>query len=230
MNASASAHGSTRSEPHTRTAATPTPAATGTKHPEARRHSRIMGTLRVLLPLAAVAIASFTLAWPGVYDEPRKVALHFAETSSTDAETPGMANIRYAGTDAENRSFFVTADRATQDPARPDLIDMVEIHADMTLDNGAWMSVAASHGRYDRARQTLRLAGPVDIFSDLGYELHAEVAHIDLGNRIAVSDAPVQGHGPFGTLRADRFRIMDGGRRLLFDDNVRMTIRPYGDG
>lgn len=227
MNASASTHGPTRSEPHVRMAVTPTPVTTGTKHLRARR-SRIIDTLKVLLPLVAVAIASLTLAWPGVYDEPRKIVLNFVETSSTDAETPGMANARYVGMDANNRSFFVTADKATQDPARPDLIDMVEIHADMTLDNGAWMSVAASRGRYDRTRQTLRLAGPVDIFSDFGYEFHAEIVHIDLGNRVAVSDAPVQGHGPFGTLRADRFRIMDGGRRLLFDDNVRMTIRPYG--
>lgn len=227
MNASASTHGSTRSEPHARTAVTSAPAITETKHLGARR-SRTIDTLRVFLPLVAVAIASLTLAWPGVYDEPRKIALDFVETSSTDAETPSMVNIRYVGMNANDRSFFVTAGKATQDPARPDLIDMVDIHADMTLDNGAWMSVAASRGRYDHTRQTLRLAGPVDIFSDLGYEFHAEIVHIDLENRVAVSDVPVQGHGPFGTLRADRFRIMDGGRRLLFDDNVRMTIRPYG--
>ena len=229
MNASTSTHGPARSELHARTAATPTPATTGTRHLGARR-SRIVNTFGVLLPLVAVAIASLTLAWPGVYDEPRKVALNFVETSSTDAETPGMANVRYVGMDANDRSFFVTAGKAIHDPSRPDVIDMVEIHADMTLDNGAWMSVAASRGRYDHARQTLRLAGPVDIFSDLGYEFHVEIAHIDLGNRTVVSDAPVQGHGPFGTLHADRFRIMDGGRRLMFDDNVRMTIRPYGDG
>ncbi len=226
---SVSARGPTRPESHVRTATALMPAITGTERFGAL-HSRIVGTLKVLLPLVAAAIAGFTLAWPGVYNEPRGIALTFSETSSTDAVTPSMINARYVGMDADNRSFFVTADKATQDPARPDLIDMVDIHADMTLDNGVWMSVAASRGRYDRAHQTLQLAGPIDIFSDLGYEFHAETAHIDLRNKIAASDATVQGHGRFGTLRADRFRIMDQGRRLLFDDNVRMTIRPHGDG
>ena len=76
MNASASTHGSTRSEPHARTAVTSAPAITETKHLGARR-SRTIDTLRVFLPLVAVAIASLTLAWPGVYDEPQKIALDF---------------------------------------------------------------------------------------------------------------------------------------------------------
>ncbi len=229
MNTSVPARGPTRSEPHARTNAASIPAIAGTARFGARRN-RIVSALKVLLPLVAAAIAGFTFAWPGAYDDSPKIALTFAETSSTDAVTPSMANARYVGMDADNRSFFVTADKATQDPTRPELIDMVEIRADMTLDNGVWMSVAASRGRYDHARETLQLAGPIDIFSNLGYEFHAETARVDLRNKIAASDAPVQGHGPFGTLRADRFRVMDRGRRLLFDDNVRMIVRPHGDG
>ena len=141
-----------------------------------------------------------------------------------------MANARYVGTDANNRPFLVTADEALQDPSKPDLIDMVALQADMTLDNGVWMSVMASGGRYDRARQTLYLAGPVHIFSDVGYEFHTNSARIDLQNNIAESDEPVKGHGPFGTLSADSFRVIDQGQRLLFRQNVRMVIQPHGGG
>ena len=226
---SVSTRGPTRSEPHARMSTTLTSAIAETGRFGAH-HSSIVNTLKVFLPLVATAIVGLTLAWPGAYDDSREITLTFAETDSTDAMTPSMSNARYVGMDVDNRPFFVTADKATQDPTRPELIDMIEIHADMTLDNGVWMSVAASRGRYDHAHQTLQLAGLIDIFSDLGYEFHAETAHIDLRNRTAASDAPIQGHGPFGTLRADRFRVMDRGRRLLFDDNVRMIIRPHGDG
>ncbi len=229
MSASLSARGPTRSERHARTAAAFAPVAAGTRRFGAR-HTRFVGAMKVFLPLVAAVIAGLLLAWPGVHEGPREIVLPFAETGATDAETPGMANARYIGTDADDRPFLVTANRAVQDPARPDLIDLVALQADMTLDNGAWMSVMASHGRYDRARQILRLVGTVSIFSDAGYEFHAETALIDLRNKLAESHAPVEGHGPFGTLRADRFRVVDRGRRLLFDDNVRMTIRPHGDG
>ena len=186
--------------------------------------------MKVLLPLTAAAIAGLILAWPGAYEDPQEIALTFAETNSTDAETPGMANARYVGTDANNRPFLVTADEALQDPGKPDLINMVALQADMTLDNGVWMSVMASSGRYDRAQKTLQLAGPVNIFSDAGYEFHAQSARIDLQNNIAESDEPVQGHGPFGTLSADSFRVIDQGQRLLFRKNVRMIIRSHEDG
>ncbi len=218
-----------RSERHARTAAALTPSTTGTRRLGAF-YSRFVGTMKIVLPLSAAAIAGLILAWPAAHDDPQEIALTFAETNSTEAETPGMANARYVGTDANNRPFLVTANQATQEPGSPDLIEMVALQADMTLDNGVWMSVMASSGRYNRARQTLQLAGPVNIFSDIGYEFHAETAHIDLQNSIAESDAPVQGHGPFGTLHADSFRVVDQGKRLLFRDNVRMTIRPHDDG
>lgn len=229
MNTPVSTRGLVRSERHARTAAALVPSITGTRRFGAR-YSRFVGTMKVLLPLTAAAIAGLILAWPGVHDEPQEIALTFAETNSTDAETPGMANARYVGTDANNRPFLVTADEALQDPGKPDLVDLVALQADMTLDNGVWMSVMASSGQYDRAQQTLQLAGPVNIFSDAGYEFHTESARIDLQNNIAESDQPVRGHGPFGTLSADSFRVIDQGQRLLFRKNVRMIIRPFGDG
>ena len=229
MNTPVSTRGLVRSERHARTAAALVPSITGTRRFGAR-YSRFVGTMKVLLPLTAAAIAGLILAWPGVHDEPQEIALTFAETNSTDAETPGMANARYVGTDANNRPFLVTADEALQDPGKPDLVDLVALQADMTLDNGVWMSIMASSGQYDRAQQTLQLAGPVNIFSDAGYEFHTESARIDLQNNIAESDQPVRGHGPFGTLSADSFRVIDQGQRLLFRKNVRMIIRPFGDG
>ena len=78
--------------------------------------------------------------------------------------------------------------------------------------------------------RTLQLDGPINIFSDVGYEFHAETARVDLERSTAESDKPVHGHGPFGTLSADSFRLVDQGKRLLFKNNVRMTIRPQGDG
>ena len=229
MSTPVSPRGQARSERHARTAAALAPSIAGTPS-FGPRYSRFVGTMKVLLPLTAAAIAGLILAWPGAYEDPQEIALTFAETNSTDAETPGMANARYVGTDANNRPFLVTADEALQDPGKPDLINMVALQADMTLDNGVWMSVMASSGRYDRAQKTLQLAGPVNIFSDAGYEFHTQSARIDLQNNIAESDEPVQGHGPFGTLSADSFRVIDQGQRLLFRKNVRMIIRSHEDG
>ena len=229
MSTPISSRGLIQSERHARTAAALAPSVAGTRR-FGTRYSRFVGTMKVVLPVTAAAIAALLLAWPAAYDDHQEFALTFANTNSTDVETLGMANARYVGTDANNRPFFVTADEALQNSSKPDLIDMVALQADMAFDNGVWMSVLASSGRYDRSRQTLHLAGPVNIFSDLGYEFHAESAHIDLQNNIAQSNEPVRGHGPLGTLSADSFRVDDQGQRLLFRKNVRMVIRSHEDG
>ena len=93
------------------------------------------------------------------------------------------------------------------------------------MEDGAWLTVIASGGVYHQGRQTLRLDGPVNIFSDLGYEFHAETAMIDLAAGGAKSDRPVYGQGPFGSVRADRMDVQQHGQRLLFDGNVTMIIR-----
>ena len=222
-------HGIARSERRARTAAALTPSIVGTRRLGAF-YSRFVGTMKVILPLVAAAITGLILAWPPAHDDTHEIALTFTKTNSSEAETPGMANARYVGTDANNRPFLVTASQATQEPSNPDLIGMSALQADMTLDNGVWMSVVASSGRYDRARQTLQLSGLVNIFSDIGYEFHTEAVNIDLQNSVAESDAPVQGHGPFGILRADSFTFINPDKRLLFHDYVRMTIRPNRDG
>lgn len=230
MSDATSPGGLARSERHARTAAALAPTLSGPRKFGAH-YSRFVGTMKVVLPLAAAAIATLVLAWPGQEeDDPREIALTFAQSRSTEEGVPGMANARYVGTDANNRPFLVTANQALQDAGDPDVIEMVALQADMALDNGVWMSVMASSGLYDRGRQTLQLAGPVNIFSDIGYEFHAETARVDLNTNTAESDQPVQGHGPFGTLSADSFRVVDQGKRLIFRDNVRMTIQPQGDG
>jgi lipopolysaccharide export system protein LptC len=225
MSSRSPAHGMVHSERHARTAEAFAPSIVGTQRLGAF-YSRFVGTMKVILPLAAAAITGLILAWPAAHDDTQQIALTFAQTNSTEAETPGMQNARYVGTDANNRPFLVTANQASQEPGSPDLIEMLALQADMTLDNGVWMSVVASSGRYDRARQILQLAGPVNIFSDIGYEFHAVTARVDLKHNIAESDSPVQGHGPFGILRADGFRLVDQGKRLLFYDNVHMMVRP----
>lgn len=190
-------------------------------------YSRFVGTMKIFLPLGAAAIAVLVLVWPGYESNESEIALTFAK-SGAEEEIPGMANARYVGINKNNQPFLVTASQAIQNKKNPDIIEMVTLQADMTLDNGRWMSVMASNGNYDRGRQVLKLEGPVNIFSDIGYEFHSDTVQVDLNSNTAKSVLPVQGHGPFGLLRADSFIVMDQGKRLVFYNNVRMTIQPEG--
>jgi lipopolysaccharide export system protein LptC len=70
----------------------------------------------------------------------------------------------------------------------------------------------------------LELAGGIDLFSDSGYELHTASASLDMNRSIAWGEHPVTGHGPFGSLSADRFRADRENNQLLLTGHVHMAF------
>jgi lipopolysaccharide export system protein LptC len=92
------------------------------------------------------------------------------------------------------------------------------------------LALTASSGVYRREAQTLRLEGPVNVFSDDGFKFDAESADIDLASGTVESDRPVRGQGPLGLLNANTFRAVGEGRRLFFTGAVKLVVLPGGGG
>ncbi len=193
-----------------------------------QRYSRFVGLMKFVLPATALGLTALVLAWPGEGSDPDAIRLSFASLKSDEQGNPGMTNARFVGSDRRDRPFLVTADRALQDSDDPGRVRLRTLQADMTLGNGMWLTMLAESGLYDRGRQTLDLAGPVNIFSDAGYEFHAQSSTVDLAAGSASSDLPVEGQGPFGVLSASGFRFLDQGRRLIFEGDVKLVLHPRG--
>lgn len=189
------------------------------------RYTRFVGMMKLLLPMIGLGLIIAVLAWPNGHEQDRGFTVSFSLSHDDAADRLVMLNPRYIGTDSEQRPFTVTADTATQDPEDQRRVTLRTLQADMTMKDGAWLTVMASGGVYHQGRQTLRLDGPVNFFSDQGYEFHAEEAMIDLAAGGATSEQPVYGQGPFGSVRSDRMTVSQHGQRLVFDGNVTMIIR-----
>lgn len=194
------------------------------------RYSRFVGMMKLLLPLLALGLVIAVVIWPNEFRQ--TAGFHLSYTAAEDGSEGklGMLQPRYLGTDARNRPFVVTAERATQDPKDQRLITLDGLQADMSTTNGQWFTVLATSGLYHQQHQHLLLQGEINFFSDQGYEFNARVLEINLNNGHAASDQPVQGQGPFGNLRADRLVVEDFGRRMFFKGNVRMRIAAQGRG
>jgi lipopolysaccharide export system protein LptC len=194
-----------------------------------RRYRRFVGLAKWLLVAVAMALVIAVLAWPGAFSNRDGFRISFAELENADGSLT-MTNPRFTGTDDADRPFTITATKATHDEADQNRITLHALQADVTMRNGAWLSMTAERGVYDRTRQTLRLDGPIDLFSDLGYEFHGTGANVDLGAGRAVTDQPVQRQGRWGPVRAAGLRFSDRGQTLLFQGEVRTTLRPQRTG
>lgn len=189
-------------------------------------YSRFVGLMRIALPLIAGAIIALVIAWPEFGEKRSGFKLGMSKIAINDNGGQAVVNPRFTGTDRAQRPYTVTADAATQNPKAPHQIRLAFPKADLTLADGTWVSVSASDGRYDRKAGILTLSGGVDLFQDKGYELHTPSARIVLADGMAEGTQPVRGQGPFGTLEAQGFRMVDKGRRLLLSGKSRLVLNP----
>ena len=189
----------------------------------ASRYTRFVRRMRILLPIAAIALGALVLAYAGLFDfEQQGPGFVVSDELGTDLR---MISPRLTGTDEEGRPYLVTARAATQVDADSSLIDMDGIQADLLVEDGqGWISLKAQRGKMNTDDKQLALAGKIDIYSDSGYEFHTTKADIDLADGSMVAPVPVTAHGPAGSISADRMTAKDRGQVVTFTGNARVVV------
>ena len=189
-----------------------------------RRYSRFVGLMKFVLPAFAVGLIVLMVAWPGQFGHGDGFRLSFADLDPDPDGNLGVVRARFAGTDSKRRPFFITAERAVQQSEQFQVFNLEALQADITLDNGTWISVSAIGGIFDRGSRHLHLEGPIEIFTNVGYELHAEEASVDLGLGAVKTGRPVNGHGPLGAIWAEGMQFTSEGGLIAFSGGVRVVL------
>jgi len=133
-----------------------------------------------------------------------------------------MMNPRYQGLDSHNQPYNILADHATQIDETHLMLDAVR--AEITQHDGTWIALNAKNGAISIDEKQLDLTGGVELFSDTGYQVRTDHAHVDIRQGSAYGDAHVEGQGPAGTLQADSFEAQDRGQVMRFKGNVKVRV------
>ena len=190
----------------------------------ARRHSRIVSLLKVGLPaggaLTIVAIVSVLL-----FAGSHLPSINIGRTKIEDGKLV-MDNPQINGTDANRRPYKLTARRAVQDADHPTHITLEEINARLPMNDRSFARLTAGNGVYDADGKTLRLGGAVAVNTEDGMTIKLEDANIDIAGGTLQTDKPVSVDTGRAFVSADTLAIEDKGNRIIFNNRVRMTIRP----
>ena len=194
-------------------------------------HTRIVGWLKVALPLLALAILS-TLFLVADRIDPED-ALPYAEVDVEDrAREPRMTAPSYAGTTSDGAALTLTAEEArpgTQDsPAKAR-----GLRLDLTTPDGATTELRAATAVMDQAARLLVLSGGVTVTTGTGYRLETPEVAARLDRTGLESRGEVTATGPVGQIRADGMRLdqdnqTPGAYLLVFNGGVRLVYRPGG--
>lgn len=193
---------------------------------ERSRHSKFVSLMKIALPLGAIALTVTVLVYSGVFDVRDRLDISFREIANLNNDLR-MVSPRVAGLDKSGRPYLLTADTATQAAGKPSQITLDNVQADLKLPEGSdWVALNATSGLLDTETQVIDLHQKVDIYASTGYEFHGTSARIDFRQGKVASEEPVQGHGPLGTLRADRMTANNDDRTMRFSGHVKVRI--YG--
>lgn len=185
-------------------------------------HDRVIGTLRVALPLAIVLLV-IALAFA-----PLTVGRDISFVLSKDRVQVAKERMRvsealYRGEDSKGQPFQISAASAVQATSRDPIVRLQKLAAKIALADGP-ATIVANRGRYDMDSEKIAIDGPV-LFRDTGdYRMQTRDVTVDLKTRGVASGGPVDGSMPLGTFAANRLTADLNDRIVVLEGDARLHI------
>ncbi len=192
-----------------------------------RRYSKFVKSLRYVLPLLAVVMTVIVVTWD---EAGRRVA-----PLKKEELLPASQNIQnellkpvFNSIDDKKQPYTVTADRAVQNRANPDIVELEKPVATITMNSGEKIDANAVSGLYEQNSQKLNLEGDVHLIHSNGYTLSTEELRVDMAAQKTYSGRDVFIEGPAGTLDATGLEGDAATGAIIFTGPAKVVL--YSDG
>jgi lipopolysaccharide export system protein LptC len=189
------------------------------------RRRIFVSVAKLVLPAASVALLVLLVVWPELTRDTESGRLSYRRLSVVP-ESGELGEPRYRGVDSSGRPYTITATRARQaGQSRTDLFDPI---ADMTTESGAWILLRSSQGIYLPKDGQLDLSGEVTLYREDGLTISSNTATFDLRQGATTGAERVHAEGPFGTLDAQGYAVIDKGDVMQFTGPGRLIMNEAG--
>lgn len=196
------------------------------------RYSRLIVWLKVLLPLAALALLSTLFLLSRVIDP--ETVIPFAEKEIQDRlRDQQVTGPIYYGTTADGDEISFAAEKLTTPPGTTGANAAEEVAVTLDLSSGTTITLNANRGQFDIAGNVADLNGDVIITTSTGYRVTSDQLITQLSQLDVTSPGPVAATGPFGTLDAGGMTLSkrkdDATTQLVFTNGVKLIYTPKTD-
>ncbi|MGP3696567.1 LPS export ABC transporter periplasmic protein LptC [Rhodobacter sp. NSM] len=193
-------------------------------------HSRLVGWLKIVLPLAALAVLSTLFLVARTIDPDD--AIPYADVDVEDRlREPRMTAPTWAGITSDGAALSVEAAEA-----RPGQTDGEEgrasaLRARIETPDGASARMTAETGVLDDEARLLRLGGGVELETSTGYHVTTEALTAGLDETDVQSEGALDATGPLGRIEAGSMRLTEdpevaGSYVLTFGNRVKLVYDP----
>ena len=185
-------------------------------------HSARVRKLRIWLPIGAVVISAIFISVSVIRAYlPENLSVQSAriEDAKIVMERPAIA-----GRNDDGISYSMTAVRALQDIANPNMITLEDVKAAVPLNVNTIARVVATEGIFDRGTDRMELTAPFDVNLSNGTTAKFQSAQLDVVAGTLNTDDPVSIDTEQASIVAQSLKITDKGRTITFAGQVRVNI------
>ncbi len=175
-----------------------------------------------MLPAGAALLLAALALWPELTRQADRERLALKAMTSNASGDAVMDAPRYRGVDERSRPYTVTAQSGRQ--MGPDRIGLAQPKGDMLLEGGSWVMVQARNGLYRQRQSQLDLSGDATLYRGDGTTMVSDSASVDVKSGAAASADRTHAEGPFGTLDAQGYTLLDKGDVVQFPGPGRAVL------
>lgn len=190
-------------------------------------YSHFVGWLKVLLPLAALALLSTLFLFARGSNTEQTIP--YAELAEM-AREPSMSNPNLAGVTTDGSAVSITAAELRPNPTVPDAFEIVTPNLVLDATDGSRIEISAGFGQIDGRAKMLTMTGLVRLGTSSGYMMETTGIEADLASGRISSLGPLEVQAPFGSLTAGRVVVQtssDGlGQQMVFNGGVSLLYQP----
>ena len=181
-------------------------------------YSRMVGWLKIIFPLSALAILATLFLVSPRPDLSRSLPISkSSEEIRRIAQREGIGNPSFSGITEDGIVIRMTAEHAGPTGAGGSEIAAQNLAFDLESPSGLRISARAKSGKlFTKSRHGL-LTGGVSIETSTGYKIETQSLNADLRNTRVETLGPVTAQGPLGEFTAGQ---------MLFAQKQRSTTRP----
>lgn len=187
----------------------------------ARRHTRVVKTLRVLLPLGGLAIVVVLFGTALL-----KSLSPLNSIGNIDVTSEGlvMNDPNLAGRLNDGRAYKVSAAKAVQSFSDTSRITLTDLLATLNVSDEQTIEVNSKGGVFDTDEEWMTLSDGIVLTTTDGYRVDLSTARLDFKNGSMASEDAVKIQSETFDLTADTVDIQDEGKVVRFVGNVHTTI------
>lgn len=194
----------------------------GRAYDAARRHSARVRLLKILIPIGSAVAAGLVVAVT-VYNPFGKLAGLTMGSMSISGTKVAMEGPRLTGFRSKDaRPYEVTAIAAYQDIRKPNVIELKDMQARLTVDaSGGNARLVSKMGVFDTTKEHLELSQDIRITTEKGDEVLMRSASVDFKAGTVLSTEPVKITTAQGVIEAEGVQVSENGRTISFTGRVR---------